>query len=25
VLTTCKEKVNDETVAAGPAIVEISN
>ena len=25
VLTTCKDKVNDETVAAGPAIVEITN
>ena len=25
VLTTCKDKVTDETVAAGPAIVEITN
>ncbi len=25
VLTACKDKVTDETVAAGPAIVEITN
>ena len=25
VLTACKDVVNDDTVAAGPAIVEITN